>query len=246
MALRVPKGSIGPRLRRAREDRGIDLAQAARETRIDRRDLEALEEDSHLPQPHDGIYARIFLREYARYLGLNPRPLVDAYRSTHPEPDRPLLGGPSPVDRRPSRWVGPALIVLSAAVLVGLVVAGGLRRSPAVRVPPSTVVPASPSPSLDVAGETETTPPPDRLVIRVIDAASWLQVDRDGEVLLEGTQAPGWRQGFRIGEGLDLQVGNAGAVRLTAGGRTLGDLGGPGDVFIGTVELREDEARLVP
>jgi cytoskeleton protein RodZ len=238
--------SIGTRLRQAREDRGIDLSQAARDTRIDRGDLEALETDSQLPPPHDGIYARIFLREYARYLGLNPRPLVDAYRASHPHPDRPLLGGPAPVERRPSRWAGPVLIILSAAVIIGLVVAGELRRSPEVQVPPATMAPPTPSPTLDVAGETETTPNPDRLLVRVVNDVSWIQVARDGEVLLEGTQEPGWSQGFRIGDGLDLQVGNAAAVRLTAGGESLGDLGGSGDVYVGSVVIRDDEVRLLP
>jgi len=247
MALHAPRGDIGERLRRAREERGIDLDRAAEETRIDRAHLEALEDDAPLDRHHAGLYARIFLREYARYLGLDPRRLVGVYRASHPEPARPLIGGPVPVERRPSRWVAPALALVSAGVLITLAVLGGLRGSRDVPVPPETMVPAPASPpAVDVAEETAEPPPSDRLVLRVQGAESWVRVSRDGEVLLEGTQAPGFSQGFRIGDGIDLVVGNASAVRLTAGGDPLGHLGAAGQVYAGSVVFEDGAASLVP
>jgi cytoskeleton protein RodZ len=247
MALRAQKGNIGERLRRAREERGIDLDRAAEETRIDRTHLEALEGDAPLDRHHAGLYARIFLREYARYLGLDPRRLVGDYRASHPEPARPLIGGPVPVERRPSRWLAPLLALVSAGVLITLAVLGGLRGSRDVPVPPETMVPAPASPpAVDVAEETAEPPPSDRLVLRVRGAESWVRVSRDGEVLLEGTQAPGFSQGFRIGDGIDLVVGNASAVRLTAGGDPLGHLGDPGQVYAGSVVYEDGAASLVP
>lgn len=241
----APRGNIGERLRHAREERGLDLERAAAETRIDRSHLEALEHDAPLDQLHAGLYARIFLREYARYLGLDPRPLVGTYRAEHPEPDRPLIGGPPPVERRPSRWVAPLLVLVSVGVLVALAVAGALRRSPDVPVPPRAVSPAPPtSAPVQVDEEAEATTPPGRLVLRVVDAPAWIQVARDGEVLLEGTQPPGFSRGFRIGRGLDLVLGNAGAVRLWAGGRRLGPTGGVGEVYSGSVLVEDREVRL--
>jgi cytoskeleton protein RodZ len=247
MALHAQSGDIGERLRRAREERGIDLDRAAEETGIDRSHLEALEDDAPLDRHHAGLYARIFLREYARYLGLDPRRLVGAYRASHPEPVRPLIGGPVPVERRPSRWLAPALAFVSAGVLITLVVLGGLRGSRDVPVPPETMVPAPASPpAVDVAGETAQPPAPDRLVLRVRGSESWVRVSRDGEVLLEGTQAPGFSQGFRIGDGIDLVVGNARAVRLLAGGDPLGHLGEAGQVYTGSVVYEDGSASLVP
>lgn len=248
MALRAQRDSIGDRLRRAREERGIDLDRAAEDTRIERGHLEALEADVPLDEHHAGLYARIFLREYARYLGLDPRPLVGAYRATHPTPDRPLIGGPAPVERRPARWLAPTLVILSAIVLIALAVLGGLRRSPDVAVPPETMgpEPASP-PAVDVEPQEEPSPQqaPDRLVVRVVEGESWLRISREGEVLLEGTQVPGFARTFPIRDGLDLVVGNAGAVRLLAGGERLGPLGDPGTVYAGRVVIEEGEARLI-
>lgn len=247
MALHGPKESIGQRLRRAREDRDIALDQAARETRIDRGDLEALEGDSHLPEPHDGIYARIFLREYARYLGLNPRPLVEAYRATHPEPNRPLLGGPAPVERRPARWAGPVLAGVSVLALVGLVVAGELRRSPEVPVSPATMAPPTPSPTVDVAGESATPPPPDRLVLelRVLDTSSWIRVIRGEDVVFEDTLEPGMVRTFQARRELTLVLGNAPAVRLMANDTRL-QVPADTSVYTANVVLREGIPKLVP
>ena len=247
MALHAPRGDIGERLRRAREERGIDLDRAAEETRIDRAHLEALEDDAPLDRHHAGLYARIFLREYARYLGLDPRRLVGVYRASHPEPARPLIGGPVPVERRPSRWLAPALALVSAGVLITLAVLGGLRGSREVPVPPETMVPAPASPpAVGEAEETAEPPALDRLVLRVRGSESWVRVSRDGEVLLEGTQAPGFSQGFRIGDGIDLVVGNASAVRLTAGGDPLGNLGDAGQVYAGSVVFEDGSASLEP
>ena len=247
MALHAQSGDIGERLRRAREERGIDLDRAAEETGIDRSHLEALEDDAPLDRHHAGLYARIFLREYARYLGLDPRRLVGAYRASHPEPVRPLIGGPVPVERRPSRWLAPALAVVSVGVLITLIVLGGLRDSRTVPVPPETMLPSPVSPpAVDVGGETAEAPPAERLVLEVRGAESWVRVSRDGEVLLEGTQAPGFSRGFRIGEGLNLIVGNASAVRLSAGGDRLGNLGDAGQVYAGSVVFEDGSASLVP
>ncbi|GIW18523.1 MAG: hypothetical protein KatS3mg064_1680 [Tepidiforma sp.] len=67
---------IGDTLREARERRGLSIEQAAQETRISPRFLEALEAEEFdvLPAP---VYVRGFLRSYANYLKLDPQPLLD-------------------------------------------------------------------------------------------------------------------------------------------------------------------------
>ena len=67
---------IGDTLREARERRGLTIEQAAQETRISPRFLEALEAEEFdaLPAP---VYVRGFLRSYANYLRIDPQPLLD-------------------------------------------------------------------------------------------------------------------------------------------------------------------------
>ena len=66
---------IGERLIEAREERGLTLEDAERDTRISRRYLQALEDERFdiIPAP---VYARGFLRSYSQYLGLETAPLL--------------------------------------------------------------------------------------------------------------------------------------------------------------------------
>jgi len=72
-------------------------------------------------------------------------------------------------------------------------------------------------------------PAPQRgLTLRVLET-SWLRVTVDGTVVLEGTLPAGSTKSF-TGKTADVRVGNAGGVRIAVNGRTLGPLGGSGDV----------------
>ncbi len=70
--------SFGEELRREREIRGISLKEIADATKISKRFLEAIERNDHktLPAP---VFTRGFVREYARYLGLNAEEMVNRY-----------------------------------------------------------------------------------------------------------------------------------------------------------------------
>jgi len=70
-------------LRRAREAQGLTLAQAAEGTRIAAEYLDALERDAPPDAFPSSTYARLFVRTYARFLGLDEEPLLEAFRSRH-------------------------------------------------------------------------------------------------------------------------------------------------------------------
>jgi hypothetical protein len=119
--------SLGPTLRAAREGKRWDIARAERETRIRARYLAALEAGDYHDLP-DPVYTRGFVRNYARYLGLDPEWCVDLYRlETQPDersartPAPPVTARSGPVEPR-----GTTLITTSRLIrlgLLGLVVA---------------------------------------------------------------------------------------------------------------------------
>ena len=125
---------VGQALREARTERGIELSEVERVTKIRIRFLRAMEEDrwEALPAP---AYARGFLSAYARFLDLDDQALVDEYRRTaegvdrtEPFPHRVLQPG---VFRR-SRSIKPVAMLftgLVAAVVLGLVIVGSLGGS---------------------------------------------------------------------------------------------------------------------
>jgi len=79
---------IGERLIQARDERGLSLEDAERDTRISRRYLQALEDETFdvIPAP---VYARGFLRSYSQYLGLDTAQLLARI------PEQAPAGGPS-------------------------------------------------------------------------------------------------------------------------------------------------------
>lgn len=244
--------TVGKTLRDARTGRGIPLEKASDDTRIDGRYLDALERDAPPTEFPGPLYARAFLREYSRYLGLNSRRLVGAYVSAHPEPERPFFG-PFPVERRHGGWLAGVLVVASLAALAAIATSAARQDEPEV-TPTQVGPPPATSPGIE---PTSPEPPPTttpsapathlRLAIRVVDAPSWLQVIRGDRVLLEEVKPPGFAGSFRARSSLDVVVGNAGAVRLTLDGRRLGSPGDPGQVYAATFERRPNgRTRIVP
>ena len=81
---------LGHILREARETKGLTLAEVEDAIRVNSRFLDALESGEYavLPTP---VHVRGFLRNYARFLGLDPQPLLDRYEinKTQQRPARP-------------------------------------------------------------------------------------------------------------------------------------------------------------
>ena len=70
--------SFGAELRKEREIRGVSVKEIAEATKVSGRFLEAIERNDFdvLPAP---VFTRGFVREYARYLGLNTDDAVNRY-----------------------------------------------------------------------------------------------------------------------------------------------------------------------
>jgi len=135
---------LGETLQRARLARGVTLEEAEQTTRISRRYLEALEIENFglLPAP---VYARGFLRTYARYLGLEPADLLPLFPVGYL--DVPLLE-PMPKVRTPTTWPGSGLLAAGVVavllvVVVGLYALGGSDGGSRPVFGPETMSPES-------------------------------------------------------------------------------------------------------
>jgi flagellar biosynthesis protein FlhG len=74
----LPDPVTGPDLKRFRESRGISLREIATASKVGIRYLEYIEAERRevLPAP---VYLRGFIQEYARVVGLDPRPTAESY-----------------------------------------------------------------------------------------------------------------------------------------------------------------------
>src|SRR2546429_5541853 len=81
--------SIGETLRREREKRNLGLEQISRELKISARFLEAIEGEQFEILP-GGVFAKSFVRQYARFLGLDEEELAgEVQRALDPAPSFP-------------------------------------------------------------------------------------------------------------------------------------------------------------
>jgi len=83
-------GTIGQKLESARQAKGVSVSEAGRATKILSKFIEAMEADNfgELSAP---VYAKSFIRMYARYLGLDAQPLLEEYVAQHAPKGRPML-----------------------------------------------------------------------------------------------------------------------------------------------------------
>ena len=115
--------SLGPFLKQARETQGLTLEQVASVTRIQRKYLQALEEEqfSNLPEP---VFTKGFVRTYARSLGIDERDALrrlsvasNAYwrrGQQEPEADQSRIE-----EEKPEKSNRKTIMVLIAVVVLG-------------------------------------------------------------------------------------------------------------------------------
>jgi cytoskeleton protein RodZ len=159
--------AMGRRLRERRMAQGISLADVERDTRVNRLYLEALEQAQYetIPAP---IYARGFMRAYARHLGIDPEEAAAAVPLNLP---RPAGLEPLPGMRRTAPPALPAVnapIVAALAagavlVLIAIVVVPRLGGGPGIDLPGATPTPPTTpatSPATPAAPPATVTVPP--------------------------------------------------------------------------------------
>ncbi len=151
-------GSFGTWLRRQREGRGIDLQEIAEESKISLVNLRAFEEDRFevLPAP---VFAKGFLRQYARYVGLDPEEVVNFYvaacRNAEGE-EEPVE--PPPETRNGSSWkLGGVALLLTALFALTIWVLTRWNEVPPASPAPQVVAepPTGRGPEESTAAERE-------------------------------------------------------------------------------------------
>ena len=237
-----PVFEIGNNLKEARLRRRVDLMDAEGATKIRSKYLAALETEDFdiLPGP---VYARGFLRTYARFLGLNPQLYIDEYNARFgrfEDDDVPVLGRApdSPLTSRPQlsmrSMIVASLLALACVAWFGLhdPRSGSHRSVTASIASPSTdtavaslgqssapVVPSAAAGSTSVHRATSPV-----VIVSTAGGASWIEVRRSsatGTVIFQGMLTAGARRRFSAPGGVRRLFVTAGApsvVRLKVAG----------------------------
>jgi cytoskeleton protein RodZ len=240
--------SIGAKFRAERERQGVDLDTVAEATKIRRLYLTALEADDYQELP-PRVYATGFVANYARFLHMDPDTAVQEFKSQAYEAETvsaPVVVRKKKVRKRIVRSGGrknsPLPKLLAAALFLVLVwwlgtyiaayIAGrGIEQQPVE--PISTpglqgTLPAVEQP--DPANSAATLLDQDLQLVITAREACWLEVKADKIGIYTGTMAPGEQRTFTGRDSVYVRAGNAGGIELSLNGRSLGRLGGEGQV----------------
>ncbi len=114
----------GPVLRAAREKRGMDEREVADLLNLPCRFVTAMEENQFDKLPAD-IFARGYLRAYARLLELDADEVIERYKQVVPR-EAPRVEPPRRARRGPLLNVDPGMMLVGVGALVLVVVAAGL------------------------------------------------------------------------------------------------------------------------
>jgi len=250
----VPVGEI---LRDERLRRALKLEQVTERTKISRPHLQAIEANRfcHLPR---GLYARSFIRQYARMLDLDEELLIASFKEQFEPPPLPL---PAPSNRPLHLSLIPSfgwLAVLFIAAGVIYTLWENARRSMAdvqtapmplahvdsrsgalveKRVQPRQVVPAaSETQALAVSAQTEGNLSRGTIGVgHVVFSATepvWVSVESDGKRVYRGMLAGQERKELDASGKLIALVGNAGGLEVSVNGNPIGSLGQRGEVCL--------------
>jgi transcriptional regulator with XRE-family HTH domain len=226
---------IGSTLREARTRAGLDLASIEAATMIPARYLEALENEQFERLPV-APYRRSFLREYARYLGLDAS-VLDAeyelrYEPPEPEPAHPARAGltravalDALTPGRLAALAGVALVALAAWLLGS---SGGSNPSRRAAAPPahhSTPAVAAAPPARPAATlQHPAAPSAPSLTLVASRGPCWLLVQigsAAGRTVYMQTLQAGRAVSFGLRKPLWIRVGAPWNLDVTIGRRSV-------------------------
>ena len=252
-AVSVSPAVFGEQLRGTREDSGLRLEDIVAETKVSRAILDALENGNFNFLP-ERVFSRSFVAQYARIVGADEEPLLQAFDSAWDQysvssgihPNLEVLADDLGPSIRWRFWIpiaaGVVILLIAAAVIlrsstsIGDGLAPDPRRSGASQVGDTRAAkPATrPTPPMNPTRTPaeEADEPMVKLTARVdLGEECWIHYrDRDGmtgERLLKNGQ----QLDLELAGPIKLTVGNAGAVQLTVDGLLYRNLGLPGQVI---------------
>lgn len=252
--------TLGERLRRERQQRGLTLSDAATQTRIAERYLAAIEASDFGLLP-GAFFARSFVRQYAGFLGLSPQEIDAELEGIAGRIAPPLVPGQEPRKqgsdlppiasyrraRADRHFIGALAALVGVVVVCATIYAVWLQRSqtgslepvaqakpgaPAAARQPAPAAPEPSPPPAPAAGEPAAQVHGPLWFQLVAEEATWVDITSDGRRLYQGILEPNQTKTLSGLERARLVVGNAGGLRIVSNGRSIGPIGARGQVRV--------------
>jgi cytoskeleton protein RodZ len=239
-------GTLGPLLRDARTALGIDLREAAQQTRISMQYLKALEEENFAKLPGE-VFVKGFLKSYSKFLRIDERDVMQKYAELAtkkpapapaataqqtPPPSTPpasLPDHPKPVETghssklpiEPFLWGAGIVAILIIFLFMALPSRKNHKKETPPMPAPATSITGT-TPATPASGTTATAQKPEKLYLEVLALENtWILVRTDSSPQKKQTLAKGESLTWSADERFILSYGSAGAVKLTLNGKEL-------------------------
>ncbi|MEK7243157.1 MAG: RodZ domain-containing protein [Thermodesulfobacteriota bacterium] len=254
-----PPQETVPNLKALREASGLSLPDIFETTRVGLIYLAAVEsgEFNRLPPP---VYARNFIWEYARTVGVDEKPILNRYEkyleSLKPTVKETEIQKPWPETGGRNRFLFASLaaVIIAGALVSALFlydragkpaspppVADSPSPAPVMPEPaPTAAVPAA-SAQATTAGSVTASPgaaipspaAAGKMYHLVIEARelTWIRITEDRNPAYQALLKPGDKIERMASDYFQLDIGNAGGINLTFQGKSLGSLGKPGQII---------------
>ena len=218
--------SFGTWLRRQREIREIPMREIADVTKISIRYLEALEADRFdvLPAP---VFAKGFLREYSRYVGLDPDEVVNSYLIAQQSPEDLDEIETANGDRSQGRtwpistgFLAGVVVVLMGVVALLVYLGSRMEEQTVSELPPIAAPPVVVP--VQTAEEPEPEPAPEPLapLLVTMDFTDncWVEFVADAGQRVSELRVQGESIRIEAEESVLLTLGNPEGVRIEVNG----------------------------
>lgn len=242
--------SLGAQLRLAREANGNSIADVVQVIRFSSHQIEALERDDYASLP-GATSARGLVRNYAKFLKLDPTPLLALLEPAVPVPEadvRPPANmgeaeQQSIAERVPSRLISAAIGVIALVAGAFWYLDTSVENTVVKQVAPPVVSAPLPTASTGEAASTVAVATPKATVIgsdvvvapvepasvlpsgglRVeFDGRSWIEIrDATQKVVLVGEYGAGTRHNVEGKSPFQVWIGRASSVRVFMGERSI-------------------------
>ena len=226
--------SVGERIKAAREQAGLSLAQVSAETRIAQRHLEMIEAGNF-----DGLPARTyavgFSRSVAKVIGLDPAQIAADVRATlnasgYEPPRRISTFEPGDPARIPSAKLGWLMALVAGVLVIAAFIFLRGFFTPAATLPElANEAPPPAAPAQTVAQAPAATPAAQGgpVVFTALDQGIWVKFyDGSGRQLLQKELAKG--ETYTVpadAQNPMVWTGRPDALAITVGGRNVAPLG---------------------
>lgn len=235
--------TIGERLKRAREEKGISLEEAHRATKIHPNVLEALEED-RLENILSKAYVKGFIKSYAQYLGLDVNSILEQYslKQTSWSGEKPTLVQKPVLQKKDRRFSQSVIVALAFIIWLSILSFATVRFINSYKSFTQDKKPIAPKRTAERPKKTKRQPAPAKEILKsrlipipksrsieltiLTSRDVWLKVMQDGELAFHGILSENSKETWQANSEIRLsQIGRPKALKLIVNGKDV-DLSG--------------------